>query len=113
MRLRSWWRALSEAGAPSGAKPDLAVDLDKARPFAFLAHTPQCLFPAFGIVIYAASNQPAHLLIGEDQIVGAIDTHAEFLARPFDQLNEIPIGDFHGVPPMFRSRNKPTDADNC
>ncbi|WP_454890372.1 hypothetical protein [Sphingopyxis chilensis] len=95
MHLPNWSRGCFKAAATSGAKPDLAFNLDEARPVAFLLHIPQRLFAAFGIMVDTTGDEPAHFFVGKDQIVGAVDAHAKFLAGPFDELDEIPIANIH------------------
>ncbi len=55
-------------------------------------------------------DEPAHFVIGKDQIVGAVDAYAKFLAGPFDELTEIPIDNIHRF--LRHHGDKPTHADN-
>jgi hypothetical protein len=43
-------------------------------------------------MVDATGYKSAHFLIREDQIVGALDAHAEFLARSLHKLKEFRIG---------------------
>jgi hypothetical protein len=94
--LPSWWRARFDAAARSSAKPDLPIDLDEARSVAFCPHVPPCLFTAFGIVVDSTGDEPAHFFIGKKSGHGR-HLCSRQISRGFDELNEIPIGNIHGV----------------